>query len=178
MTDEPKGPAPLFTEAPASWNTKYLLDGFECQLTLRAASANDLIPRTIQAIDWLKEHGAQPTRLPNGSVHVPAPATVATPQPAHAPQPAAAAQAAASGAAEVIQVSSVAHCVSKNGKDFIQVKGGKYVKFGIPAWEEVVPVTAADWQLWQVNAEYQPPAGMEYAMVQDKKVTLFRTTVA
>jgi len=51
----------LFTEAPASWNTRYTRpDGFVCQLTLRGTDGADLLPKTDQAINWLLEHGCQP----------------------------------------------------------------------------------------------------------------------
>jgi hypothetical protein len=50
-----------FSEAPASWNTKYLRpDGFVCQLTLRAQDGADLLPKTDQAIEWLKAHDCKP----------------------------------------------------------------------------------------------------------------------
>jgi len=50
-----------FSEAPASWNTKYLRpDGFCCQLTLRGADGADLLPQTDKAVEWLIAHGCQP----------------------------------------------------------------------------------------------------------------------
>ena len=50
-----------FTEAPASWNTRYTRpDGFTCQLTLRGTDGADLLPTTDKAIEWLLEHGCQP----------------------------------------------------------------------------------------------------------------------
>lgn len=52
-----------YTEAPASWNVKYILDGYDCMLTIRGESGSDLLPKTQAAIAWLKEHGAEPTRV-------------------------------------------------------------------------------------------------------------------
>jgi len=60
---EKEAPSPTFTEAPASWNVKYIMNGFECMLTLRSTSGASLMPVTLSAIDWLKEHGAEPTRI-------------------------------------------------------------------------------------------------------------------
>jgi len=43
-----------FSEAPASWNTKYLRpDGFVCQLTLRGTDGAELLPKTDKVIEWL-----------------------------------------------------------------------------------------------------------------------------
>ncbi len=126
MTDQnAQTQAHTFTEAPASWNVKYTLRGYECMLTIRAESAG----------------------APAGEQH----------------------------AYEVIPVNTVAHVVSEKGHHSLKVKGGKYSKFGVTAWTEVIPVEG--WETWDIGAEYAPPAGMEYATVQDgKKVTQFRAT--
>jgi hypothetical protein len=52
---------PIITEAPASWNTKYITpDGFVCQLTLRGESGKDLLEKANAALTWLKDNGYQP----------------------------------------------------------------------------------------------------------------------
>ena len=49
------------TEAPASWNTKYVTpDGFVCQLTLRGESGKDLLEKANAALTWLKDNGFLP----------------------------------------------------------------------------------------------------------------------
>lgn len=49
------------TEAPASWNTKYITpDGFVCQLTLRGESGKDLLEKANAALTWLKDNGYLP----------------------------------------------------------------------------------------------------------------------
>lgn len=49
------------TEAPASWNTKYVTpDGFVCQLTLRGETGKDLLEKANAALTWLKENGFLP----------------------------------------------------------------------------------------------------------------------
>ena len=177
MTDEQTSPpvVPTFTEAPASWNVRYLLEGFECQLTLRSMSSADLISTTTKAIAWLKEHGAQPTGKSNApSLPAPAAHTGTLPPPAGAGAPPPAAQ--AEPEYEVIKVESISHHISKNGKDFLLVKGGKYSKFGVNAWPEAVPDEAEGWTGWPVEQEYQPLDGMKYAVVRDKKVSIFRPT--
>ena len=51
----------LFTEAPASWNTKYLTpEGFECQITLRAETGSELLEKAASAIAYLLKSGCLP----------------------------------------------------------------------------------------------------------------------
>ena len=48
----------VVTEAPASWNTKYVTpDGFVCQLTLRGETGKDLLEKANAALTWLKDNG-------------------------------------------------------------------------------------------------------------------------
>jgi len=54
-------PEVLFTEAPASWNTRYVTpEGFVCQITLRADSGKDLLERADVAMSFLLNHGYVP----------------------------------------------------------------------------------------------------------------------
>jgi hypothetical protein len=51
----------LFTESPASWNTRYITpDGFSCQLTLRSETGKDLLERANSALVFLIEQGCIP----------------------------------------------------------------------------------------------------------------------
>ena len=50
-----------WTEAPASVNIKFRLNGFDTMLTLRADSGADLLPKLEAAMDWLAKKGATPT---------------------------------------------------------------------------------------------------------------------
>jgi len=51
----------LFSEAPASWNTRYIdPNGFECQLTLRCDSGKELLERAAAATSFLLENGCEP----------------------------------------------------------------------------------------------------------------------
>ena len=51
----------LFSEAPASWNTKYLTpEGFECQITLRAETGAELLNKAASAIAHLLKTGCLP----------------------------------------------------------------------------------------------------------------------
>ena len=177
MTDETKAQvAHTFTEAPASWNARYFLNGFECMLTLRGDNGAELLPRTIAALDWLKEHGAVAQRQ-NGNAPapvaqpIPAPAQAGTPPPVPVALPPSEAV-----ETEVIQVKAVCHAVTEGGVAFVKVKGGKYSKYGVKAWPEVVPQDCA-FESWATGTEFQPPANMAYAVVQDgKKVVAFRAT--
>lgn len=51
----------LFSEAPASWNTRYIdPNGFECQLTLRCDSGKELLEKAASAVSYLLENGCKP----------------------------------------------------------------------------------------------------------------------
>lgn len=51
----------LFTEAPASWITRYVDPiGFECQLTLRAETDQDLQDKVKDVITYRLENGCKP----------------------------------------------------------------------------------------------------------------------
>ena len=51
----------LFTEAPASWNTRYVdPNGFECQLTLRADTGMELLEKVNSAITYLLSNDCVP----------------------------------------------------------------------------------------------------------------------
>jgi len=64
----------LFSEAPASWNTKYLTpEGFECQITLRAETGAELLEKAASAIAHLLKTGCLPATY--------RPTTRPTPQP-------------------------------------------------------------------------------------------------
>jgi len=57
----------LFTEAPASWNTKYLSpDGFVCQLTLRADAGCKVLEKAKVALVHLMENDCTPYYYGNG----------------------------------------------------------------------------------------------------------------
>ena len=77
----PKNDIPC-TEAPASWNTRYItLDGFECQLTLRADTGQDVLEKAQGAISFLLKSGCTPSF--NGNFR-----HAANPEPAqHTPNP-------------------------------------------------------------------------------------------
>ena len=50
-----------FSEAPASWNTRYISpEGFECQITLRGENGSELLEKVNNAIAYLLEHGCTP----------------------------------------------------------------------------------------------------------------------
>lgn len=64
-TNKPEAP---FTEAPASWNTRYVTpEGFICQITLRGETGKDLLEKAGIALAFLLEHGFQPDQKPNNN---------------------------------------------------------------------------------------------------------------
>jgi len=63
MTEELR----TWTEAPASVNIKFSLDGYDTMLTLRGDSGADVLPKLQAAIGWLAEQGAETTASSNGN---------------------------------------------------------------------------------------------------------------
>ena len=60
-TDQIMKPEVLFTDAPASWNTRYITpQGFVCQITLRGENGKDLLEKAGTALTFLIEHGYKP----------------------------------------------------------------------------------------------------------------------
>ena len=59
--ENPHNSDALFTEAPASWNTRYISpEGFECQLTLRGETGQELLDKAQGAITHLLNTGCKP----------------------------------------------------------------------------------------------------------------------
>lgn len=55
-------PDVLFTESPVSWNTRYVTpEGFECQLTLRGESGQEVLEKANAAITYLLSNGCTPS---------------------------------------------------------------------------------------------------------------------
>ena len=56
-----KKPEVLFTESPASWNTRYITpEGYSCQITLRGENGKDLLEKAGIALAFLAEHNYLP----------------------------------------------------------------------------------------------------------------------
>ena len=59
-----------FTEAPASWNTRYVTpEGFTCQITIRGDNGKDLLDKAGVALSYLLEHGYKPEENHRQSRH-------------------------------------------------------------------------------------------------------------
>jgi len=51
----------LITESPVSWNTRYITpEGFECQLTLRGETGQEVLEKANTAMTYLLKNGCQP----------------------------------------------------------------------------------------------------------------------
>ena len=60
----------LFSEAPASWNTRYVdPNGFECQFTLRAENGQELLEKANSAIAYLLKHDCEPYSYNRNNYH-------------------------------------------------------------------------------------------------------------
>ena len=54
-------PDVLFTESPASWNTRYVTpEGYACQITLRGENGKDLLEKASIALSYLADHSFLP----------------------------------------------------------------------------------------------------------------------
>ncbi|MFC2064277.1 hypothetical protein ACFLXB_04175 [Chloroflexota bacterium] len=59
--EKDKKPEVLFTESPASWNTRYITpEGYICQITLRGENGKDLLEKVGLALAYLAEHNYLP----------------------------------------------------------------------------------------------------------------------
>jgi len=51
----------VHTESPVSWNTRYITpEGFECQLTLRGETGQEVLEKANTAMTYLLNNGCQP----------------------------------------------------------------------------------------------------------------------
>ena len=58
----------VFTEAPVSWNIRYLTpEGCDCQLTLRGDSGQEVLEKTQAAIAYLLHNGCTPISYGKGN---------------------------------------------------------------------------------------------------------------
>jgi len=170
MSDETQSPAQTFTEAPVSWNVRYYsADGFDCMLTLRGMSGQEVFERVENAMDWLTRHGCRPAKvINNGNGDHPGGLPPVHPgQPTGAP-PAPTVQ-------ETIEVATISHAVTEKGAHYLRIKGGKFSKFGVKAWPEVLPTDAKGFESWQIGEEFGPFPSMTYAVVEGSKVIAFKS---
>lgn len=126
----------------------------------------------------------EPERVPVDSdgTEKPAPrasARASVPAPAPAPTKAPATSGGEGDSGEVtVTVDSVKHQITPNGAHTIWIKGGRWKKHGVVAWEEAIPEEVEGWREWKVGAEYAPPPSMQKAVIHmegdtPKKVTRF-----
>lgn len=173
---QPEAPAQVrsHTEAPASWTIKYLQGGYDCMLTLRGESGAEVLGKAEQALKWLMEHQANPPGNGHGKAAPAAPETPASSKPAAPSKPASAQKPTPEeGETLTITVSHMAHGVTDNGAHYVRIKGGKFSKFGVKAWPEVLPAEAQDFQDWDIGEDFLPYDSMKFAVVTGNKVTAF-----
>lgn len=183
--DPAPAPAPAYAHADAPYSVNFYgvaKTGWNLQFTIRAETESDMLDRLGSLIRNLNGMGMTPKQVGQQPAQAAAPTPPAPPAngngaPQRPPAPAsipASPQPQAQPGAQRFEVKTVAHQVSKSGKDTLTVKGGLFSKFGITAWEEVVPVAFAN---WPVGVEYPAPAELKFAVVEEidgrKKVTRF-----
>ena len=161
-------------------------DGAEMQLTVRSLSFTEMLDRLMGGIRYAySTYGIRPlvkhttpsapvTTPVTGNAHtLPPPALAGVAQPvqpvtpvAQSQQPQQAQQSQQSGI-EVFEVKSVFVAYTmKNHSPFLKVRGGKYMKFGVAAYNDILPV---DFQ--EIYPEGLTPEGqtIEYSPTPDMK---------
>lgn len=174
-------------EAPASFTFRTEDEaGWNVQMTMRDADEFVLLDRYNQFRNRIAQNGIRP----EGSFTAPAPAPVQQTQ----AQPTQQTQAQpeqqqpqinatvtspkapdlTDQSLEVFEVSSLNHLVSEQGSHYLQVKGGRWKKFGWKAWPEIVP---EGYELTQfaIGQDTAPPVDFELAYVnrERKKIVAF-----
>lgn len=125
-----------WNEAPASWNIRYRVNGFDEQITLRGDTYHELQPTIDAARAYVgKLIGAAPSaKSTSDALNVePSPPDLHS-VPQAQPQQAAA---HANGSVLTFSVERIEANVN-GGKVSWRVKGGQFAKFGVIAWPEVV----------------------------------------
>lgn len=101
-----------------------------------------------------------------------------TKTPVRTPAPAGSGAASGDTGEVTITVDTVKHTVTPNGTHNLIVKGGRWKKHGVVAWEEAIPPSAEGWVEWEIGTEFSPPEGMGKAVIlmeedKPKKVQRF-----
>jgi hypothetical protein len=133
----------------ASFTVKvYSPEGYDCMLTLRGDEAGPLMVRSLKALEWLVEHKFTPTRQPLQPLAQPAPPDPTPaereaelrgmPIPAHQPT----APATVDPGELTFEAEKLAATVN-GGKVYWKVSGGRFSKFGVTIWPEVLNAACA-----------------------------------
>ena len=110
-----------WTEAPASATVKAVVGGRDWMLTMRADTVRELVERVNTLNGWLDSHA-------DAALNVEQPRTQATP-------PVAPIQSA--NGVQTFAAESLSATVT-DGKPYWKVKGGRFKKFGVTVWDEVL----------------------------------------
>lgn len=146
-----------FTEAPASWNIKFRLNGLEEQLTLRGESYAEIQPTIDKARAYVKglvgvEHTPKAT-----DEKPPAPESTTTTQ-----------QPAQTNGALSFEVDRMEASVEA-GKVSWRCKGGHFTKYGVICWPEVIKAANMNLDAAKGSYTFNPPLMADYVMKDDGK---------
>lgn len=141
VESEPDHDAPMLPEAPASWNLTYYVGGRREQITLRGMTYAQIETQAKIARAWISDYADEPL-IPNGASNgqqpdkqpVDLPATesaTTTQQPPSSPQ-----QSQDDNGLSFKPETLVANVLE--GKVFWKVKGGRWSKYGVNIWPEVL----------------------------------------
>jgi hypothetical protein len=159
MADEMKR---TWTEAPASWNIRYRISGFDEQITLRGESYAELVTHIDAARAYVgKLIGAAPSaKTAIEAINVDAQPGDLEYTPISDSQPA---------TPLTFEADKLSVTVSE-GKKYVKVKGGKFQQFGVSVWPEVLKAAGIDWdKLDPMKGEYQIDMIALYALNEKGK---------
>lgn len=135
---------PMLPEAPASWNLTYYVDGRREQITLRGMTYAQISRQATAARAWISEHADEPY-IPNGHGNgqrddLPPPPSdepvyedIIPPSPEHGESTTIIPGPETLTFKPEILVASVTE-----GKVYWKVKGGRWSKYGVSIWPEVL----------------------------------------
>lgn len=138
-----------FSEAPASWNIKYRIKGFDEMITLRGNSYAEIAPQADKAREWVHQHTAPGVSATADAVNTDD--NLPTPDPLRAdferfaqtdPKP----KQQPGDVTESFEAEELTVSVT-DGQTYTKIKGGQYTKFGVTVWPEVLAQAGINKQL-------------------------------
>jgi hypothetical protein len=164
--------AAYFPEAGGvAFMTMYTPRGSTINVTARALDAKGAIDNLLEALKYGVEKYKLSATMPplQNAPAAKGPAPVQSVQPVIAQavhQPAVAIP--PGGILNDYDVSSVFHDVDSKGGHHLKVRCGKWVKFGLYAYEQVLPKDVKDdFVSWEIKQEFAPPDSMAIAIVDE-----------
>jgi hypothetical protein len=153
--------------------------GWDCQFTLRDHDEKILIKRFADFQEYLDRYHVSPKGKSSSASSVPSSPSA---PPSSTPSPPPKVETRIPGeyppddgqaGIDTYEVEIVNHQVASNGAHFLLCKGGKYMKYGYRAYEEIVPDTV-NFENWPMGQDFSPPDEVKVAWVDLEKKKIIR----